>query len=173
MATKNEKTATKVYEDVTINEVVNVFAENEINLRLSEKVRKIDVETKEEKQNNVITLKLKNLQNQLADKTPLIGRLVRRSLGRRVNPEILGVLLTNAVVTLESVFFKEGDLREDGETKYTTDGYKYVITALTLHLDDYAKEDYAELIATQPYLQDKENNTKQKAVANWILEAMK
>ena len=70
MATKNEKTATKVYEDVTINEVVNVFAENEINLRLSEKVRKIDVETKEEKQNNVITLKLKNLPRKPAAQPP-------------------------------------------------------------------------------------------------------
>lgn len=166
MADKNVK-----YENVTIVDVTNVFAVNQIDLHLSQKVKKLNPETGEETENDVISIKLKSLQNMLAGQTPLVGRLARRSMGKRINPEIFGIILVGATCNVIGTFFKKGEQRENSEETYTCDGYKYSLENVALHLDEYAAQDYDELRQTKPYLEEtKASNTQ---VANWILDAMK
>lgn len=160
------------FENVTIKDVTNVWEPTQIDLLLDIQVPKINPETNEETQNDQISIKLKALQNMLAPLTPLIGRLARRSMGKRVNPIIFADILQNAVITLEGRYFTPEDTREDSTEKYSCFGYRYVITAVELHMDKYALQDYEEDRQKNPYYEDAAKKPTNK-VADWILDAMK
>ena len=161
-----------LFENVTIKDVTNLWEPTQIDLLLDVKVPKINPETNEETQNDQISIKLKALQNMLAPLTPLIGRLARRSMGKRVNPVIFADVLQNAVVTIEGRYFTPEDTREDSTEKYSCFGYRYVITDIVLHMDKYALQDYEEDREKNPYY-EQQTEKKQTKVADWILEAMK
>lgn len=168
--TKENKNVT--FEKVTIKDVTNLWEPTQIDLLLDVKVPKINPETNEETQNDQISIKLKSLQNMLAPLTPLIGRLARRSMGKRINPVIFSDVLQNAVVTIEGRYFTPEDTREDSTEKYSCFGYRYIITAVELHMDKYAVQDYEEDRQKNPYY-EQQTEKKQAKVADWILEAMK
>lgn len=171
MANKKEN-KNVTFENVTIKDVTNVWEPTQIDLLLDVQVPKINPETNEETQNDQISIKLKALQNMLAPLTPLVGRLARRSMGKRVNPVIFADILQNAVITLEGRYFTPEDTREDSTEKYSCYGYRYVITSVELHMDKYALQDYEEDREKNPYY-EQQTEKKQAKVADWILEAMK
>ena len=170
MAKKENKNV--VFENVKVLDVTNVFEPTQIDLQLDVKVPKINPETNEETENDTISIKLKALQNMLAPLTPLIGRLARRSMGKRINPVIFADVLRDAEITLEGRYFTPEDVREDSTEHYSCFGYRYVITSVVLHMDKYAVQDYDEDREKNPYYEDtaKKSNAK---VADWILDAMK
>lgn len=169
---KKEENKNVEFTQVTIKDVTNVFNPTQIDLLLDVKVPKINPETNEKTDSDTVSIKLKSLQNMLSPLTPLIGRLARRSMGKRINPVIFADVLRDAVVTLEGRYFTPEDTREDSTEKYSCFGYRYVITAVELHMDKYALQDYEEDRQNNPYYENTEKKQTNK-VADWILEAMK
>lgn len=172
MATNKKENKNVTFENVKVLDVTNVFDPAQIDLQLDVKVPKINPETNEATENDTISIKLKSLQNMLAPLTPLIGRLARRSMGKRINPIIFADVLRDAEITIEGRYFTPDDTREDSTEKYSCFGYRYIITAVVLHMDKYALQDYEEDRQNSPYFEDTAKKPAAK-VADWILDAMK
>lgn len=154
--------------------VENIFGERQLDITLSDEVEKFDIKQKKFVNSNRITKRLKSVQEDCDALVPIIHRVVRRGLGKAINPVLLAIILEGADVELEATFHKENTKREfDGSTEsdvYTSDCWVYRFVKIEPHLTDEDLADFDEVRKEEPYIIVNVGNNTPKLPA-WLTAA--
>ena len=136
--------------------VENVFDDRQLNITLNTEIEKFDIKAKEMVKSNVLVKRLKSVTEDVATCVPTIRRVVRRAMGKQINPVLLSIVLENADIKMVGVYHHENTKREfDGATEsdvYTSDCWVYRITEVTTHLTNEDLQDFDEVRKEEPYL---------------------
>lgn len=154
--------------------VENIFGERQLDITLANEVEKFDIKQKKFVNSNRITKRLKSVQEDCDALVPIIHRVVRRGLGKAINPVLLAIILEGSDVELEATFHKEKTKREfDGSTEsdvYTSDCWVYRFTKIEPHLTDDDLADFNEVRTEEPYIIVNVGNNTPKLPA-WLTAA--
>lgn len=136
--------------------VENIFDDRQLNITLDTEIDKFDIKAKEIIKSNVLVKRLKSVTEDVTNCVPAIRRVVRRAMGKQINPVLLSIVLENADVKLIGTYHHENTKREfDGSTEndtYTSDCWVYRIAEVTTHLTNDDLQDFDEVRKEEPYL---------------------
>lgn len=136
--------------------VENIFDDRQLNITLDTEIDKFDIKARAIIKSKVLVKRLKSVTEDTANCVPAIRRVVRRAMGKQINPVLLSIVLENADVKLIGTYHHENTKREfDGATEsdtYTSDCWVYRIAEVTTHLTDEDLQDFDEVRKEEPYL---------------------
>lgn len=146
MATKAEERKIVTIENAIITNVNTAEAYGGSNRRLDIFVNRDDIESYDKTGKEITTNHFSVDFTKIADSIsePLFKLINIKAMGRVIAPEVFALCLTNAEITVDRIYYKKGETRND--RAFERDTIVTEVKNVTLHMEDLFKAELQRML---------------------------